>query len=371
MVASSIAFIDNIIREAMKMGCSDIHMDPYSSKVNIKYRIDGIIYGIHQLPLEGYSRVVGRLKVMSGMDTTERRIPQEGKFQFKFKEEIHDIRVSIIPTIKGEKVSIRILYNELKISELNQIGFDKEVSKRIKKLLKASGGMILISGPTGSGKTTTLYAMINEILNKNNNIITLEDPVEYSVDGVNQINVNPKIGLTFSETLKSVIRQDPDVIMLGEIRDKETAEISARAAITGHLVMSTIHTEDAPSTILRLIDMGIPKYMVGNAVRAVIAQRLIKKLCPHCKVEDENIKMDFIAYKSRGCTSCHHVGYLGRTLVYEIMEIDDIHKEIINNNFSTRLLKNHSIRTGMKSLKSRGLELFREGITSLEELKAL
>ena len=370
MLPSSIAFIDKMIKEAMERRCSDIHINPCSYSVEIKYRIDGNIYHVKSIPLDGYSKVVGRIKVMSGMDTTERRLPQEGKFQFKFNEEMHDIRVSVIPTIKGEKISIRILYNELKISKLSKIGFNENAIIQIRRLLKNTSGMILISGPTGSGKTTTLYSMLNEIHNENSNIITIEDPVEYSIDGINQISVNSKIGLTFSEILKSVVRQDPDVIMLGEIRDKESAEISLRASVTGHLVMSTIHTSDAPSAILRLLDMGIPKYMVGDAINAVIAQRLIKKLCPYCKEKDESI-IETIAYKSKGCDSCDNLGYSGRALVYEVMEIHDSHREIINNNFSTKLLKDYSIKNGMKSLNHKGMELLKKGITSLDELNKM
>ncbi|WP_315114482.1 GspE/PulE family protein [uncultured Clostridium sp.] len=371
MLSSSVAFIDHILTEAIKKGASDIHIDPCSDYIRIRYRIHGSIYDFHKLPLEGYEKVVGRIKVMSDMDTIEKRMPQEGKFQFEYKEEIHDIRVSILPTIKGEKVSIRILYNTFKIIELGNLGFDEEEIIKIKKLLSYSKGMILITGPTGSGKTTTLYGMLNEIYNENNNIITLEDPVEYSIDGINQVNVNNKIGFTFSKGLKSIIRQDPDVIMVGEIRDEETAEISVRASITGHLVMSTIHTSDAPTSLLRLIDMGIPKYLVGDSIVAVIAQRLIKTLCPYCKEEDNSVKLGVKIFKSKGCDLCDNVGYLGRTLVYELMEVDEIHKDIIINNFSISALRNHSIKSGMKSIKVRAMDLVEKGITSLEEVNKL
>ncbi|MBU5482961.1 GspE/PulE family protein [Clostridium sp. MSJ-11] len=371
MLSSSIAFIDHILTEAMEKGASDIHIDPCSDYVMIKYRIHGSIYDIHKLPLEGYERVVGRIKIMSQMDTIEKRMPQEGKFQFKFKEELHDIRVSILPTIKGEKVSIRILYNTFKIIELDNLGFDDKERIKIKRLLSYSQGMILITGPTGSGKTTTLYGMLNEIHNENNNIITLEEPVEYSIDGINQVNVNNRIGLTFSKGLKSIIRQDPDVIMVGEIRDKETAEISVRASITGHLVMSTIHTPDAATSLLRLIDMGIPKYLVVDSIEAVIAQRLIKTLCPYCKEEDNSMDLEVKIYKSKGCDICDNIGYLGRTLVYELMEIDERHKDIIINNFSISALRNYSIKSGMKSMKVRAMDLVKKGITSLEEVNKL
>ncbi|WP_084284484.1 GspE/PulE family protein [Clostridium lundense] len=361
----TIKVTDYIITSAILKKASDIHIEPFKGEVNIRLRIDGILSNFTVIPMDIYYQILRRIKILSFMDATEKRIPQDGKFEYKVEEKIYDLRVSTLPTVNGEKIAIRILYSEENKITLESLGFDKEGVETIKNILGCSQGMVLVTGPTGSGKTTTLYAMLNELDKAHKNVITVEEPVEYSIKGINQVNVNNKVGLTFYSGLKSIIRQDPDVIMIGEIRDEETAEIAVRAAITGHLVLSTLHTKDAPASILRLIDMGIPKYLAADAITAVIAQRLVRKLCPYCN--SNNFRYD----KKNKCNQCNNSGYLGRTVVYELMKIENKHRYIISKDFSVEKLRDYSLQKGMKSLKENGLKLVKEGITSLEEVERL
>ena len=356
---------DYLITSAILKKASDIHIEPFKEEAVIRFRVDGILYEFSMIPMDIYYQILRRIKVLAFMDAAEKRIPQDGKLKYKFAKENYDLRVSTLPTVNGEKIAIRILYGKHNKNTLNSLGFDEEGIESIKRILNYSRGMVIVTGPTGSGKTTTLYAMLNELDKVHKNVITVEEPVEYSIDGISQVNVNNKVGLTFYTGLKSIIRQDPDVIMIGEIRDEETAETAVRAAITGHLVLSTLHTKDAPSSILRLIDMGVPKYLAADAVTAVIAQRLVRKLCPYCN--SKSIKTEY----KKECNRCNNTGFLGRTIVYELMEIDNKHKEIISKDFSVERLRNYSLEKGMKSLKNCGLKLVRKGITSLEEIESL
>lgn len=356
---------DYIITSSILKKASDIHIEPFKDEAIIRIRIDGILHKFTIIPIELYFQILRRIKIISYLDTTEKRLPQDGKFQYKFKDQIYDLRVSTLPTVNGEKIAIRILYSDEDKITLDSLGFDKDGVESIKRILGYSQGMVLVTGPTGSGKTTTLYAILNELDKVHKNVITVEEPVEYSIHGINQVNVNNKVGLTFYTGLKSIIRQDPDIIMIGEIRDEETAEIAVRAAITGHLVLSTLHTRDAPSSILRLMDMGVPKYLAADAVTAVIAQRLVRKICPYCN--DSKFKNK----SKKKCDKCNNTGYLGRTVVYEFMEIDHKHRNIITKNFSVERLRDCSLENGMESLKEQGLRLVREGITSLEEVERL
>lgn len=356
---------DYIITSAILKKASDIHIEPFKREVDIRLRIDGIISKFTTIPMDMYYQVLRRIKILSFMDATEKRVPQDGKFEYRFEDKIYDLRVSTLPTVNGEKIAIRILYSEEEKITLDLLGFDKEGVEIIKNILGCSKGMVLVTGPTGSGKTTTLYAMLNGLDKVHKNIITVEEPVEYSIQGINQVNVNNKVGLTFYSGLKSIIRQDPDVIMIGEIRDEETAEIAVRAAITGHLVLSTLHTKDAPSSMLRLMDMGVPNYLAADAVTAVIAQRLVRKLCPYCSGKNFKDK------NKNKCNQCNNTGYLGRTVVYELMEVENKHRYIISKDFSVEKLRDYSLQNGMKSLRENGFKLVKQGITSLEEVERL
>ncbi|KAJ53421.1 type IV pilus assembly protein PilB [Clostridium tetanomorphum] len=355
---------DYILNVAILRRASDIHIEPLKNEVIIRIRIDGILYKTESIPVDIYKQIISRLKLLSNMNSTEKRIPQDGKFQYNYNNKNYDLRVATLPTINGEKVAIRILYRQDECTKLESLGFDEKGVKYIKKMLNCSKGMILITGPTGSGKTTTLYAMLNELDIKHRNVITIEDPVEYAIDGISQVNVNNKIGLTFSKGLKNIIRQDPDVIMIGEIRDEETAEIAVRAAITGHLVLATLHTKDSFSSILRLMDMGLPKYLIADAVTSVIAQRLVRKICPYC-----NNRM--LYKQNKGCIKCSNSGYYGRTIIYELMEIDRNCRNIITKDYTVEKLRDYNIEKGMTLLKDYGLKLVEKGITSLEELEKL
>lgn len=373
----TIKFTNLIINQAISKNASDIHIEPFEEVVVVRYRIDGVLQEIIRIPQEVYSSICIRLKLISKMDIAEKRIPQDGKFQKNLNDKKYDFRVSTMPTLYGEKIVIRILYKSEHIISLEELGFNKSNNKNINKIIGNEHGIVLVTGPTGSGKSTTLYALLNEIDRREKNIVTIEDPVEYNLFGINQINVNNKAGLTFAKGLRSILRQDPDVIMLGEIRDEETAQIAVRAAITGHLVFSTMHTNDAPSSILRLIDMGVPSYLVSDALIAVIAQRLVKRICPYCKSEyfikeeeQKNLKFANIEklYTGSGCIRCNNLGYKGRTVIYEIMYLDEKHRKIIESNGGVNELREYSLGKDMISIRDCCKELVINGITTYEEM---
>jgi type IV pilus assembly protein PilB len=314
--------------------------------------------------------------VLANINISEKRLPQDGKITYKSNKQFFDLRVSTLPTIHGEKIVIRILYKSKDLISLNNLGFSEKSVNTIRNILKVSNGIILLTGPTGSGKSTTLYAMLNEIDKVKKNIITIEDPVEYTMEGINQVNVNPKAKLTFAEGLRSILRQDPDVIMVGEIRDEETAQIAIRAAITGHLVLTTLHTNNALDSISRLADMKVPQYLISDALVGIIAQRLIRKLCSSCKEEylpsveektmlgiDSNTKL----FKSRGCVKCSNKGYKGRCVVYEIFTVDDEQRYLIQKGKYGEELKKSYYKGNVFSLKENCLELIKKGVTSFEE----
>lgn len=370
--------VNNIITEGILKGASDIHIEPFKDTVLVRYRIDGLLNEVTNIPVSKYEAIIIRLKIMANMDIAEKRIPQDGKFELNINDKYYDFRVSIIPTINGEKIVIRILCKNEKILSLDSLGFDNNNINCIKRIINSSHGIVLITGPTGSGKTSTLYTMLNVLNHSDKNIVTIEDPVEYTIRGVNQINVNNKAGLTFANGLRSILRQDPDVIMIGEIRDEETAQIAVRAAITGHLVISTLHTNDAVNSIIRLIDMGVPNYLVADALVAVIGQRLVRKLCPICKVK--HIASEFerkcfslddteTVFEAKGCPECNYTGYKGRTITFELMYIDDNQRKFINNKEHSDVLRNYSINNGMIPLKEYCLMLVKKGVTSLEEFR--
>lgn len=367
-----IRLTSSIIVRAVCSRASDIHLEPFKDHVKVRYRVDGVLGEYINVPKKIYPLVCTRIKVMSGMNITEKRIPQDGKMNFTYNDSSYDFRISTLPVVYGEKIVIRILYNSREKIELNDLGFDKEGEGFIREILGNAHGIILVTGPTGSGKSTTLYSMINTLDKTKQNIVTIEDPVEFSLSGVNQVNVNNKTGLSFAEGLRCILRQDPDVIMIGEIRDEETAKIAVRAALTGHLVISTLHTNDAASAVLRLIDMGVPPYLVCDAMIGTIAQRLVRKICPNCR---EEVDSDFYGvkklYKGAGCSKCSGTGYIGRTVIYEFSKIGDGGKKIIQCSGDVRELRRYNLKSGMKTIQENCRELVKNGVTTIEEYNRL
>ena len=377
--APVVKMIEYMFKNSIEMRASDIHIEPYEKEVRIRYRIDGELSTVNLIGIESLPPLVARIKILAGLNIAEKRIPQDGRIITKVDEKEVDLRVSILPVVYGEKVVIRILdKNNYKVHK-EHLGLSTENINKLNRIISNPHGIVLVTGPTGSGKSTTLYSILDDINSENINIVTVEDPVEYTLEGINQVNVNNKSGMTFASGLRSILRQDPDVIMIGEIRDDETAEIAVKAAITGHLVLSTLHTNDAPTTITRLIDMGIENYLVATSVVGVIAQRLVRKICPHCKTSyvasdyekrilDIDEKEELILYSAKGCGYCNNSGYIGRVGVYEIMEITKTHKEAIMNGNNSNELEDISIKNGMTTLVEECKKLVAIGITTMTEL---
>lgn len=374
--APVVKIVSSILNEAIYQKASDIHFEPFNEEALVRFRVDGIISSFTTIPKNIFHLVCIRIKIMAQMDISERRIPLEGKIQYLYGNEDYDLRVSTLPTIYGEKIVIRILYRSKKMNCLNVLGFKDSEIKTINKMINSRYGIILITGPTGSGKTTTLYSMLNSIDRRAKNITSIEDPVEYSVENVNQVNVNAKIGFTFAEGLRSILRQDPDIIMVGEIRDEETAQIAVRAAVTGHLVISTLHTNDAAESILRLDDMGVQPYLIEESLKGVISQRLVRRICQHCIYQykptlneknalgiSENDKL----YKGNGCWKCNYTGYKGRTAVYEIMDINKIKKANLKEKKSAEEIRCLNKSNGIRTMKEYCFHLIKSGITTYEE----
>ncbi len=379
-----VKLVDSIIAEAIRRGCSDIHIETYDKRVRVRYRLDGTLHEMSPIPFKYRAAVVSRVKIMADLDISERRLPQDGRIKVKFGERAVDLRVSVLPTIFGEKVVMRILDPGSVNVDLTKLGFAERSLKRFGQAIHLPYGMILVTGPTGSGKTTTLYSALKQINNPDINIITAEDPVEFNFDGINQVAVKSEIGLTFAASLRSFLRQDPDVIMVGEIRDGETAEIAVRAALTGHLVFSTLHTNDAPSTIDRLIDMEVPNYLVASCVKMVMAQRMVRKICPNCKedakIPPETLKLLGLAEeeiknlkirRGKGCAECNETGYSGRTGIFEVMPISPAIERMIISRASTAELREQAISEGMLTLRTAAVEKLKLGITSVEEVLAV
>ena len=366
-----------IITQAIQTKASDIHIEPLKGSVRVRYRVDGVLHEELTIPKHSQAALISRLKIIADLDITKRRIPQDGRIQMNFKGMQIDMRVSTLPTIYGEKVVIRLLNRDDSLLNIEKLGFSAENKERFNRLIKKPYGILLATGPTGSGKSTTLFAALNEINSPTKNIVTIEDPVEYQVNGINQVHANKKVGLTFASTLRSILRQDPDIVMVGEIRDEETAEIAIRAALTGHLVLSTLHTNDAVSAVTRLMDMGIPGYLVASTVIGVIAQRLVRRLCPKCKEGYQpgpevkqflNNNVDQLYRPSQEkCESCTD-GYKGRIAIHEILEIDTKLEEMITEGVNEPELKRYARENGMKGLLEDGKEKLRQGITSYNEL---
>lgn len=377
--APAVRLVDSLVKNAVKSRASDVHIEPFENYVRVRYRIDGQLHEVLKSPKETLAALVTRIKILGNMNIAEKRIPQDGRILMNIEELDFDLRVSILPTVYGEKVVIRILDRGSFLKSKEQLGIGNEDLIKLDRITNSPYGIILITGPTGSGKSTTLYTILNDLNKENTNIITVEDPVEYLMEGINQVSVNTKAGLTFASGLRSILRQDPDVIMIGEIRDSETAEIAIRSAITGHLVLSTIHTNDAASAVVRLSDMGIEPYLVATSVSGVISQRLVRRICEHCKTsfEASNYEKAIIGieesnplklYKGAGCTYCNNSGYSGRIGVYEIMEITREIRESIILNKSIDDVKDMSIRNGMRTLRKSCEDLVYSGETTIDEL---
>ncbi len=370
--------INSIIEQAVRSRASDVHIEPFESYINIRYRIDGQLSVIMRPDIDIMPAISARIKIIGGMNIAEKRLPQDGRISIEVDGREYDLRVSILPTIYGEKIVIRIADKNAFVLSKEELGFNEYEIKQFTNMLQNPHGIILVTGPTGSGKSTTLYSAISEINKQDINIVTVEDPVECIIEGVNQVQVNTKTGMTFATSLRSILRQDPDVIMIGEIRDAETAEIAVRAAITGHLVLSTIHTNDAPSSVLRLVDMGIEPYMVSSAMVGVIAQRLVRRICPNCteKYTATDEEMEILRLegerptlsKGRGCPMCTFTGYRGRQGVYEVITVSRKHKEMINNRCSEGELKEYSIEKGMLTLRENLIKKVLAGETTVSEL---
>ncbi len=373
-------FLANLIREAKNLKSSDIHIESYENKCRVRIRIDGMMVERYLLKREEYPALINKIKIQANLDIAEKRLPQDGRINFKEQNQQFDIRVSIVPTLFGEKVALRLLNNDATDIDLNSLGFSESDLENYLQGVKKPNGILLISGPTGSGKTTTLYATLKLLNKETRNILTIEDPIEYTLEGVNQVQLKESIGLNFSMALRTFLRQDPDVIMVGEIRDTETANMAIRAALTGHLVLSTIHTNSAWGTVSRLIDMGVPPFLVANTLNTTAAQRLVRLLCPYCKKQvpftNDLYPKQFKPYgkvydhyKAQGCEQCYFTGYKGRKAVYEVIPIDqELALEIKNGNmYIQELLKERGIQT----LAENAFALFSEGLTSIDEIYPL
>lgn len=380
--APIVKLVNGIFINAIKTGASDIHIEPYENSLRVRYRVDGVMHTTMSLPTKIKNALTSRIKIMSKLDIAERRLPQDGRIKLKLgrNREI-DFRVSTLPTLFGEKTVLRILDKSNLQIDLTKLGFEKKQLDDFMDAIEKPYGMVLVTGPTGSGKTTTLYSALNHLNKPGINIMTAEDPVEYNFMGINQVQVKEEIGLTFASALRSFLRQDPDIIMVGEIRDFETAEIAVKAALTGHLVLSTLHTNDAPSTVSRLLNMGIEPFLVSSSVILILAQRLSRKICSQCKEEEKLspqalIKIGFSeeeantirCYRGKGCSACNNTGYKGRIALYEVMPISDEIRELILEGASANEIKKTAVRLGMKTLRMSGLSKVKEGITSVEEV---
>lgn len=375
--APTVKLVESILREAIVSKASDIHIEPYEKEVRVRNRIDGVLYESASFNSNMYSAISTRLKIMSGLNITERRIPQDGRFSITFNNNVYDFRLSTLPIVNGEKIVIRILDNSAFQYSFKQLGLTDEKISLIEKILKEPYGIVLLTGPTGCGKSTTLYSFIRSINKEGVNIVSVEDPVEYSIMGINQVQVNNKVNMTFANALRSILRQDPNVIMIGEIRDEETAHIAIRSAITGHLVFSTIHTNDAVGAISRLTDMGVEEYLVADALQAIIAQRLVRRLCPECKkkTKTNTVQMKALGlnkaveiYMPVGCPACHNTGYKGRIGIYELLRVTDELREKIASKSSVEEINDYLNNQHYSRLKDECIKAILRGDTSFSEL---
>jgi type IV pilus assembly protein PilB len=377
-----IKIVNGILIRAIKLGVSDIHFEPYERTFRVRYRLDGVMRRTMSLPIQIKNAITSRLKIMAKLDIAEKRLPQDGRIKLRLgKGREMDFRVSSLPTLYGEKVVLRLLDKSALQLDMARLGFEEGSMNDLKSAIHKPVGMILVTGPTGSGKTTTLYSVLSELNRESENIMTAEDPIEYNFMGINQVQMHEEIGLTFASALRSFLRQDPDIIMVGEIRDFETAQIAIQSALTGHLVLSTVHTNDAPGTITRLIDMGIEPFLISSAVILILAQRLIRKICQECRepikvhpqllidlgIPPDEVK-SFPTFKGKGCAICSDTGYKGRVGLYEVMPMREEVKELVLSRASTTEIKKEAMRLGMKTLRQSGIQKIRDGVTTIEEV---
>jgi type IV pilus assembly protein PilB len=383
--APIIKLVNLILSSALKRGASDIHIEPYEKEFRVRYRIDGMLYNIMNPPLKLKDAITSRIKIMAKLDISEKRLPQDGRIKIKMKNEGKvkdlDFRVSVLPTLYGEKVVLRLLDKDNLMLDMTRLGFEPESLKKFENAILKPYGMVLVTGPTGSGKTNTLYSSIAQLNKIDTNVMTAEDPVEFNIPGINQVQMKEQIGLNFAAALRAFLRQDPNIILVGEIRDFETAEIAIKAALTGHLVLSTLHTNDAPSTISRLMNMGIEPFLVATSVHLICAQRLIRRICKECKEEVSTPQQTLVdagfspteakkinTYRGKGCPMCNGTGYKGRVGLYEVMEVGDELRELVLIGASSLELKKKAVEHGMITLRASGLQKLRDGVTTLEEV---
>ncbi len=370
-----------VLMQAIRDKASDVHFEPFEKEYKLRYRIDGVLYEMIPPPKHIAAAISSRIKVMAGLDIAERRLPQDGRISLTVGGNPVDLRVSILPTMFGESVVLRILDRSQVSLDLERLGLNQQDLGSVRQLITKPNGIVIVTGPTGSGKTTTLYSALNELNDEETKIITTEDPVEYDIEGITQVQIHTDIGLTFAKCLRSILRQDPDIVMVGETRDLETAEIAAQASLTGHLVFTTLHTNDAPSTVARILDLGVEPYLITATVEGIVAQRLVRKICPSCKTEFEPTEEQLFElsltpeevkgkkfYYGRGCSKCNKTGYRGRTALFEIMIFNDEIRELIMNQASTNVIRNAAQEAGMISLRDNGLEAIYNGITTIDEV---
>ena len=378
--APIIRFVNSLITQGYKERASDIHIEPFEKELQVRYRIDGILYDVHQPPLKAHAGIVSRIKIMSQLNIAEKRLPQDGRFRVRVAGSDIDVRVSTLPTAFGERVVLRLLDKTSNVLSLEEVGLKDDLLQQVIGMIGKSHGVFLVTGPTGSGKTTTLYSALTRLNQREKNIITVEDPIEYQLAGVGQIQVNAKINLTFANGLRSILRQDPDIIMVGEIRDQETAEIVIQSALTGHMVFSTLHTNDAAGALTRLVEMGIEPFLAASSVVGIMAQRLVRRICPHCREEyqpprellrelgAEGLPANPVFFKGRGCDRCMNIGYWGRTGIYELLPIDDQVRDLLLKNKDAATIRKAAMKNGMQPLRAAGLAKALQGETSLEEV---
>lgn len=375
--APVVRVVNSLLTDAVTMGASDIHIEPFETRIRVRYRVDGALKEMVSLPISSLSGIVTRIKIISNLNIAETKRPQDGRTAIEIDGKEINMRVSCLPTTYGEKIVIRLLNTMSGILKLEELGLSKVNYEKMQRLMKISEGVILLTGPTGSGKTTTLYSILNQFNTIEKNIITLEDPVEFKMFGINQVQVNSKIDMTFANGLRSILRQDPDIIMLGEIRDEETAQIAIRAAVTGHIVLSTLHTNDTASSISRLEDMGIPKYMLTSSISGIVAQRLLRRICPRCKetylssaddMEQLGVSEPVTLSRGKGCSYCGNSGYRGRIAIHEILVMTKKIKQMVSNNEPAEAIKDEACLDGMVTLENSARELVLAGVTTLSEM---
>ncbi|BCR05981.1 type II secretion system protein GspE [Desulfuromonas versatilis] len=379
--APIIRFVNSLITQGYRERASDIHIEPFENALIVRYRIDGVLYEVLRPPHKAQASITSRIKIMSGLNIAEKRLPQDGRFRVRIAGKDLDVRVSTLPTAFGERVVMRLLEQSSSVLTLEDVGMESELLAQVNRMIHKSHGIFLVTGPTGSGKTTTLYAALTRLNSREKNIITVEDPIEYQLSGVGQIQVNPKINLTFANGLRSILRQDPDIIMVGEIRDGETAEIAVQSALTGHMVFSTLHTNDAAGALTRLVEMGIEPFLAASSIVGILAQRLVRRICPDCReayhpapelIREMGLEGAVPAgaafYRGKGCPSCMDIGYRGRTGIYELLTVDEQIRDLLLQNKDSSSIKASAMRRGMQPLRESGLARALKGETTLEEV---